>query len=91
MRAMMTVLILLATQTAFASAIESDMIEVDGNFQKRESQIETLKKVRAKLEKQNEMMMKKRIETMRYQQELELMKKMQKMFAENMKSLNDIE
>ncbi|PIP95422.1 MAG: hypothetical protein COW00_13035 [Bdellovibrio sp. CG12_big_fil_rev_8_21_14_0_65_39_13] len=91
MRAMMTVILLLAAQSVFATPIESDMIEVDGNFQKREEQIDTLKKVRAKLEKQNEMMMKKRIETMRYQQELALMKKMQKMFAENMKSLNEVE
>lgn len=82
---------LLLASNSFASKIESDVINVDADFKAREVQNDKLKKLRAKLEKQNEMMMMKKIETMRYQQEMKLMKQMQQMFAENQNELNNLE
>ncbi len=65
-------------------------IDVSGSYQKKAplSQSEKLKIMRAKLEKQNELMVKKKIETMRIKQELEMTKKIEHAFNESMKNLD---
>lgn len=91
MKKILLAVLLLSSFNVFASQVEPDVINVDADFKQREGQNDRLKKLRAKLEKQNEMMMMKKIETMRYQQEMKLMKEMQKMFAENQNELNSME
>ncbi len=61
-------------------SLEMDNIDVDGQYNQQQGQTaaERLKNHRAKLEKRSEQMVKKRIETIRYRKELELMKQMDK-------------
>ena len=83
--------LLLSLNTFSQQSIESDVIDIDGSYGQREmTPAEKLKKLRKKLEKQNEMMVKKQIENMRLQQEMEMTRKIQKAFDENMKKLENI-
>lgn len=68
-----------------------ETIDVSGAYTEKElSPAEKLKKMRADLEKQNELMVRKKIETMRLQSEVEMMKKLQKVFNQQMQALENI-
>lgn len=92
---------LLFTTTSFAqyesSNIDFDMpIDIDGSYSstsnaKQLTSAERLKLFREQLEKKNELMVKKKIETLRYQQELEMMKKIQNAFNQSMQNINNIQ
>ena len=75
-----------------SEVIENDVIDIDGSFQtaRQETPAEKLKKLRQKLEKENELMVKRKIETMRLQQEMEMTQKIQNAFEQNMKKLSEI-
>lgn len=64
-------------------------IQVSGTH-KGPTAAEKLKVMRRKLEIQNELLVRKQIEKLRFQQEVQLMKNMQQIFNENMKRLNQI-
>ena len=53
------------------------------------TEAEKMKLMRAKLEKQNEILMKKQMERMRMKQELEMSKRIQKTFEDSMKKLEE--
>lgn len=77
---------------AYAQYDESfmfDEIEIDGQYSDRESAAERMKKMRAKLEERNEMMVKRRIENVRLQQEKEMMKKIQQSMNQTFKALDN--
>lgn len=62
-------------------------IQIDGQFQRKLTPAEKLKKQREMLEARNEALVKKQIETLRLKQEIELMKKMQKAFEQNLENI----
>ncbi|OUR98535.1 hypothetical protein A9Q84_03740 [Halobacteriovorax marinus] len=92
---------LLLTSSAFAqyesTSIDFDMpIDIDGTYNsqpgaKKLTASERMKILRKKLEKRNELMVKRKIETLRYQQEVEMMKKIQSAFNKTMNNLNNIQ
>lgn len=89
---------LLFSFNSFASTtINTDTIDIDGTYDSSYSDsystanADQIKKLRRKLELQNEIMMKKKIESMRLQQELELMKKMNQAFNQAMDRMNQIQ
>ena len=94
-------LALLLTGTSYAqyesSNIDFDMpIDVDGSYAapangKQLTSAQRLKLFREQLEKRNELMVKKKIETLRYKQELEMMKKIQNAFNQSMQNINNIQ
>lgn len=65
-------------------------INIDGSFQRQLTPAQKLKRLRKKLEKRNEILVKKQIETLRYKQEVELYKRMQAIFKQQMKNLENI-
>ena len=76
--AMMT-LISVSAQAQDSFDFESSPIDISGNYQSQgPSAADQMRNYRAKLEKQNEMMMKKKMEQIRMHQEIELMKALQK-------------
>ncbi len=80
---------------AFAATSENvnlDTITVDGQFeQKPLTRAEKLKLLRKKLEKKNELMVKKRIEMIRYQQEVEMFKKMEAAMNKMLTNMDNLE
>ncbi len=92
---------LLLSSTSFAqyesSNIDFDMpIDIDGTYSaptqgKQLTSAQRLKLFREQLEKRNEIMVKKKIETLRYKQELEMMKKIQNAFNQSMQNINNIQ
>jgi hypothetical protein len=97
MKALLKVLLLASFAVAGQSFANDDSIEfdqpiqIDGQYSRpRVKASDRLKKLRAKLEKQNEIMVQKKIEEVRLQSELELMKKLQKVFNQNMKMLEQL-
>lgn len=66
-------------------------ITINGTYEQTPiSASERMKIIRKKLEKRNEQMVRKQIENIRLKQELELMKKMQAVFNEQMKAIENI-
>lgn len=88
-------LFLLALGTIVLANTEFDMntIDIEGTYNpnSKVSQADRLRDYRRKLEEQNEQMLKKKIETLRLQQEMELMKKVQNAFNQTMTNLNNIQ
>lgn len=69
--------------------VNNDIISIDGQYAERTmTGSERLKARREKLEKITEQNLKKQIERLRFQQELELSKKIQKTFNERMSALD---
>ncbi len=67
------------------------LISIDGQFNQRVRKLtptEKLKRLRKKLEKKHELMVKRRIEIIRYQQEVKMMKKTEKAMNQMMNRLN---
>lgn len=65
-------------------------INVDGQYNRKVTAAEKLKKQRKILEARNEAMVKRTIEAIRLKQEIELMKRMQKTFEQNLENLENI-
>lgn len=86
-------LTLLSTPVFADTNIDMDeAIDVSGNFsQPQASASDRLKQIRAKMEKQNEMLVRKQIETLRLKNEIELTKKTQQAFNQMMNNLEEIE
>jgi acetyl-CoA carboxylase alpha subunit len=69
--------------------INNDAISIDGAYSQRTmTQSERMKSLRSKLEKRTEQVLKKKIEQLRFQQELELSRKIQRAFTEKMSALD---
>lgn len=69
--------------------VNNDAISIDGAYSQRTmTQSERMRNLRTKLEKRTEQVLKKKIEQLRFQQELELSKKIQKAFSEKMNRLD---
>ena len=83
---------LASADESYENSIEFNQpIQINGEYQQpRVKPADRLKKLRKKLEKQNEMMVKKQIESMRLKQELEMTKRLQKIFNERMKALESL-
>jgi hypothetical protein len=76
---------------AYDDSYDFDSIDIDGNFsEKRESQAERMKKMRAQLEKKNEEMIRNQIERARYQQEMEMMRALQQKMNAVSKQLQNL-
>lgn len=89
--------ILLAIALGFATTVNADTnidmdeaIDVSGNFN-QPSGSDRLKQLRAKLEAQNEALVRKQIETLRLKNELELTKRTQQAFNQMMSNLEEIQ
>lgn len=84
-------LTLLSTSLYADTNIDMDeTIDISGNFSQPQAS-ERLKKMREKLEKQNEMLVRKQIETLRLKNEIELTKKTQQAFNQMMNNLDQIQ
>tara|TARA_R110002049_G_scaffold297041_1_gene485731 strand:- start:1006 stop:1299 length:294 start_codon:yes stop_codon:yes gene_type:complete len=85
--------IALATTVSADTNIDMDeAIDVSANYSRPQiSQSDRLKQVRAKLEKQNEMLVRKQIETLRLKNELELTKRTQQAFNQMMNNLEQVQ
>lgn len=68
--------------------LESEQIDIDGNFN-RPSAADRMAKMRQQLEKQNENMMRKKIEDIRVQQEQEMSNKLRKAFQGGLAAIDD--
>ena len=86
-----------AIALAFATTVNADTnidmdeaIDVSGNF-RQPSQSDRLKQIRAKLEKQNEALVRKQIETLRLKNEIELTKRTQQAFNQMMNNLEQVQ
>ncbi|MBH48209.1 MAG: hypothetical protein CME71_08575 [Halobacteriovorax sp.] len=86
-----------AIALAFATTVNADTnidmdeaIDVSGNFS-QPSQSDRLKQIRAKLEKQNEALVRKQIETLRLKNEIELTKRTQQAFNQMMNNLEQVQ
>ncbi len=92
--------VLISSQSLYAQSnldldMELDMdqtIDVSAtyNAKKRLTPAQKMKLFRARLEKRNELMVKRKIETLRYQQEVEMMKKLKAVFNQQMKALDNL-
>jgi hypothetical protein len=89
--------LLISSSTFAQTNIDFDMpIDIDGTYNpqagsKQTTPAQRLKALRKKLEQRNEMMVKKKIETLRYQQEVLMMKKIQNAFNQSMNNINNIQ
>ena len=78
-------------------SVEMDQISIDGQYQsyasspRRESASDRMKNYRQKLERKNEVMMRKKIEQIRYKNEIRLMKKMQKAMGQTLNAIDNID
>ena len=75
-------------------------IDINGNYNARPApqvakrpltEADKMRLMRARLEKQNEILVKKQMERMRLKQELEMSKRIQKTFDDSMKKLDEVE
>ena len=92
MKAIIAVVLVISSFSLMANdTVNNSTIAISGDFAARPvSKAEKLKQLRRKLEKQNELLVRKQIEQMRFRQEIELTKKIQKAFNENMKALEQM-
>ncbi|OFZ48247.1 MAG: hypothetical protein A2381_08405 [Bdellovibrionales bacterium RIFOXYB1_FULL_37_110] len=65
-------------------------ISIDGKYTEKTSQADRMKNLRAKLEKQNELLVKRKIESLRLRQEMKMTKKLQKIFNQQMQAIESI-
>lgn len=91
--AIFIVMILLSANLFAASnkvqKVNNDIISIDGQYAERTmTRSERMKALRAKLEKRTEEVVQKKIEELRFQQELELTKKIQQAFNQRMKAMD---
>lgn len=86
-------LVFIGTIAAANTEFDMNTIDIEGTYSQNNkvSQADRIRDYRRKLEEQNEMMLKKKIETLRLQQEMELMKRVQAAFNQSMDNLNKIQ
>jgi len=70
--------------------VDLNSLNVEGTFEEKPTNMDRLKKVRAELEKRNELMVKKQIESMRLKQEILMMQKIRQAFEQTQKNLEQI-
>lgn len=69
--------------------LNNDIISIDGEYAQRTmTRSERMKALRARLEKRTEEVVQKKIEELRFQQELELTRKIQQAFNQKMKAMD---
>ena len=73
---------------ANTSSYDSEQIDIDGSFTRKDTPSERMAKLRKKLEQQNEQMVQKKIEDIRLQQEQELAGKLKNAFQNNMQQMD---
>jgi len=71
-------------------ALTYEPISIDGKYTEKTSQADRMKNLRAKLEKQNELLVKRKIESLRLKQEMRMTKKLQKIFNQQMQAIESI-
>ncbi len=81
---------LLEEDASSSDIFNSEQIDVDGTFSRRESPAERLAKMRKKLEKKSEQMVQKKIEDIRVKQEKELAGKLRKAFRGNLQAVDQV-
>lgn len=93
MNAKLFTMMLLTFSAVANTQLDMNTINIEGTYDSSNnvSQADQIRNYRRKLEEQNEQMLKKKIETLRLQQELELMKKVQAAFNQSMQNLNNIQ
>jgi ABC-type phosphate transport system auxiliary subunit len=74
---------------AYDDSFYFDDIDIVGDFSSTADQSEQLKRQRAAMEKRNEQMIQRRIETMRLQQEREMMKRLNQTMNQSFKQLDN--
>jgi hypothetical protein len=71
--------------------VSSETLDIDADYvKKKDSGADRLRKMRQKLEQRNEMIVKKKIERIRVQRELQLMREIEKSFAEQLKKIDSL-
>lgn len=89
MKLVLALLLLTSFNLHSQDFIENDTLDIDGALtHKRPSASDRLKKLREKLEAKNEAMVRQKIEQLRVKQEVELMRKLQASFAENLNRID---
>jgi len=71
-------------------SLKYEPISIDGKYTKKSSPAERMKNLRAKLEKRNELLVKRKIESLRLRQEMKMTKRLQKIFNQQMQALESI-
>jgi len=79
-----------STAPATVETVKNDTLDISGEFSapKKKTQADRMRELRQQLEKQNEALVKKRIEQVRYLNEIEMNKKIQKAFEQAMKQVD---
>jgi len=72
------------------SVLNSEQIDVDGQFSRRETKAQKLAKLRKKIEQEHEQMVQKKIEDIRMQEELKLGQKLKKAFSGQMSNVDTV-
>ena len=73
-----------------AEVIESQPLDIEGQYQRPRSQSDRMKTLRKQMERKTEQLVQKQIQTMRLKRELQLQKDLQRTFNAQMKALNAI-
>jgi len=71
-------------------SLKYEPIAIDGKYTKKSSPAERMKRLRAKLEQRNELLVKRKIESLRLRQEMKMTRRLQKIFNQQMQALESI-
>jgi len=72
------------------SVLNSEQIDVDGQFSRKQTQAQKLAKLRKKIEREHEQMVQKKIEDIRMQEEIKLGRKLKSAFSGNMQKVDTV-
>ncbi len=72
------------------SVLNSEQIDVDGQFSRKETKAQKLAKLRKKIEQEHEQMVQKKIEDIRMQEELKLGQKLKSAFSGQMQNVDQV-
>lgn len=72
------------------SVLNSEQIDVDGQFSKKETRAQKLAKMRKKIEQEHEQMVQKKIEDIRMQEELKLGQKLKNAFSGQLQNVDEV-
>lgn len=71
--------------------VDGDALDIQGEYQNQpRNEADRLKAMRRKLEQRNEIMVKRKIESMRIKREIEMAKKLQQSFNQQLKALDTL-
>jgi hypothetical protein len=82
-----------APNDGLLGTVDNQTLDIRGDYQlapRKLTASEKMRKMRNRLEKQNELMVRKQIERMRYQQELNMMKKIKQIFDNKLQKIENI-